>query len=584
MPLHIVDPASTETEHVTSVDVYFSGTHIGGGIYFSANHNPTPGGSSNAEPQAWLNSAAELHSTTEIDFTLPANSADWGPYLNGSTVLAGFDIGMHVGDTITGGGFYDGPAIPLLVAMDPDDLSGTVTITGYPEQMNALNMQAGVLHQTSGDLLGFGQGFIEQDVNGDDGGYFQIDVGDVVGGMSGGGNFLDFDADGDGTPETYLIGATSRSLTDAFGTTLQSTAFAPHYADMAAAIQSLTGAAARDADDFARMVLLAGQSAGSGLTQVQGAFFHEDIYGSAFADTLLGAGGNDMLAGRDSDDRLEGGDGADTLNGGAGNDTLVGGAGADLFTGDSFGGAVTTDEISDFDGSEDIVDLAGFFTDISDVIAASTENGADLEINLGAGSMLIMRNTSQAQLSATNTNTLCYAEGTMIATPAGEVAVEALQIGDMVRTDGRAVPVKWIGRQTISKRFAGERAQLVRISAGALGNHSDLYVTGDHGMMLGGFVVNASALVNACSIDWVSLAQTPEVQTVYHIETEAHDVILANGAASETYLDMPGRRAFDNYQEYLDLYGGEATIQENPMPRISSARLLPGYLRERLTA
>ncbi len=39
----------------------------------------------------------------------------------------------------------------------------------------------------------------------------------------------------------------------------------------------------------------------------------------------------------------------------------------------------------------------------------------------------------------------------MIATPDGETAVEALSIGDLVMTaSGEQVPVKWIGRQTIS--------------------------------------------------------------------------------------------------------------------------------------
>jgi len=182
---------------------------------------------------------------------------------------------------------------------------------------------------------------------------------------------------------------------------------------------------------------------------------------------------------------------------------------------------------------------------------------------------------------------VCFAEGTGIATPSGEVAVEALEISDLVLTaDGRAVPFVWIGRQTVLSIFAGEWARLVRIRAGALGNHSDLYVTGDHGMVvspshsaaLGRLadpcIVNASALVNGGSIDWVPLSETPDRQTVYHVETEAHDIILANGAPSETYLDMPSRAAFDNFQEYLDLYGEERPVTCSDLIRISAARLL----------
>ncbi|KMW58369.1 hypothetical protein AIOL_003342 [Candidatus Rhodobacter oscarellae] len=182
----------------------------------------------------------------------------------------------------------------------------------------------------------------------------------------------------------------------------------------------------------------------------------------------------------------------------------------------------------------------------------------------------------------------CFAAGTGIAVPNGETPVERLCIGDaLALADGRTARVRWVGRQTISKLFSGQRSSLVRIAAGALSHrqpHRDLYVTGDHGMILDGYIVNASALVNGGTIDWVGLADTPDRQTVYHIETEDHDVILANGAPSETYLDAPGRRAFDNYQEYLDLYSAERTIAESPLPRISSARLLPGHLRVPMAA
>lgn len=176
----------------------------------------------------------------------------------------------------------------------------------------------------------------------------------------------------------------------------------------------------------------------------------------------------------------------------------------------------------------------------------------------------------------------CFAQGTMIAVPGGECAVEDLAIGDLVVTAaGAQVPVRWIGRQTLAKLFFGERAALVRIAVGALGNHSDLYVTGDHGMVLDGYVINASALVNERSIHWVSLDDTPDQHVVYHVETERHDAILANGAVAETYLDIPGRGAFDNFDEYLELYGREEVIEENPFPRITTSRLLPDTIRRR---
>jgi len=95
-------------------------------------------------------------------------------------------------------------------------------------------------------------------------------------------------------------------------------------------------------------------------------------------------------------------------------------------------------------------------------------------------------------------------------------------------------------------------------------------------------VVNAGALVNGSTIDWVPLADLPDKVTYFHVETEDHDVILANGALAETFVDVMGRMAFDNYQEYVDLYGTERIIPEMDRPRISSQRMLPDAITARL--
>lgn len=190
-------------------------------------------------------------------------------------------------------------------------------------------------------------------------------------------------------------------------------------------------------------------------------------------------------------------------------------------------------------------------------------------------------------LSAGDTFTgACFAAGTGIRTPDGDRPVETLRIGDTIQTaEGSLGAVKWIGRQTVEKRRAGPRMQPVLIRAGALGDglpERDLTVTADHGMIVDGLVINASALVNGTSIRFVPLAELNAPLTVYHVETENHDVILANGAPAETFIDYVGRSAFDNHAEYLELYGSERIIPEMDRPRISTARLLPEAIRARL--
>jgi len=183
-------------------------------------------------------------------------------------------------------------------------------------------------------------------------------------------------------------------------------------------------------------------------------------------------------------------------------------------------------------------------------------------------------------------NAVCFASGTLITTPVGDQLVETLQIGDQVCTvDGRAVSIIWVGVQSILKSFAGARMRLVRLHKHSLRRgvpQADLMVTADHGMILDGLVISASALVNGDTIDFVPMAELEDSFTVYHIETENHDVILANGAPAETFVDAVTRSHFDNYKEYVDLYGAERIIPEMDRPRISAQRLVPEAIKARL--
>ncbi|WP_420397717.1 Hint domain-containing protein [Nioella sp.] len=184
-------------------------------------------------------------------------------------------------------------------------------------------------------------------------------------------------------------------------------------------------------------------------------------------------------------------------------------------------------------------------------------------------------------------NLTCFAAGTMIATPDGETAVETVQIGDLVSTGtGAAVAVKWIGRQTVMTLFGpAERLMPVRFAAGSLGDglpHNDLIVTADHGMLVDDVICHAGALVNGTTITRVPLAEMGESYTVYHIETEAHEIILANGAPAETFIDNVSRRAFDNFAEFETLYGDVPEMEELPYPRAMSARQVPVRIVARL--
>ena len=184
----------------------------------------------------------------------------------------------------------------------------------------------------------------------------------------------------------------------------------------------------------------------------------------------------------------------------------------------------------------------------------------------------------------------CFLAGTLIATPEGQVAVEMLAIGDLILTsDGRAVPAKWIGRQTHISAFGMlETRRPVIITADALGENlpvRDLRLTADHAIVLDGLLVQAGALVNGTTIRHMTSAELGERFVVYHIETEHHETVVAEGMAAETFVDNVSRRRFHNYAEYESLYGTPREfIVELDMPRVKSARQLPAALRSRVAS
>ena len=211
----------------------------------------------------------------------------------------------------------------------------------------------------------------------------------------------------------------------------------------------------------------------------------------------------------------------------------------------------------------------------------------------GAAAYYVLTNTSAPLAfstpvaSAFNPLLYCFEKNTLITTPAGERAVSELAIGDEVlNSDNKAVKVKWIGRQTINPIFAKlEKSMPVRIAAGALGNDlptTDLYVSPGHALYVDGVLAHASALVNGSTITQIN-RWSGDVE-YYHIETENHELILANGAPAETFIDNVSRKEFDNWAEYEALYPNAAPMVELDLPRVKFARQLPKAISDKLDA
>jgi Hint domain len=231
-------------------------------------------------------------------------------------------------------------------------------------------------------------------------------------------------------------------------------------------------------------------------------------------------------------------------------------------------------------GPNPVVDFGGL-TVVTDGTPSAAAGSAPADINIYYDSGHYYEDTTPPMQIGTPIIT-CYCRGTLILTERGEVEVEALKPGDLVLTAaGEAKSINWIGRQTVSKRFADPlRAYPIRVRAGALADNSpsrDLFVSPDHALLVGGVMANAGALVNGTSI---TREQTiPDTFVYYHVELDDHSLILAEGAPAETFVDNDDRMGFDNWNEFQALYPQGKTVTELPYPRAKSRRQIPVSVR-----
>ena len=164
----------------------------------------------------------------------------------------------------------------------------------------------------------------------------------------------------------------------------------------------------------------------------------------------------------------------------------------------------------------------------------------------------------------------CYLRGTRLLTSRGEVAIEALAVGDLLVTASGALrPVRWLGRRALDCARHCDPASVwpVRVRAGAFGDglpHRDLWLSPGHNIVSEGVLLPVLGLVNGLSVAQVEAGRLE----YWHVELDAHDIVLAEGLPAESYLDAGNRNAFDN---------GGAFVEAHPdfRPRHAADTCLP---------
>jgi hypothetical protein len=302
-----------------------------------------------------------------------------------------------------------------------------------------------------------------------------------------------------------------------------------------------------------------------------------EIAGVSGSAVLFGAGSDllEVLPGADFSGLVDGGTGVNTLE-------LAAGTGAGSLFG--LGTNVNNFGLLQFDSgaqwtlggntiglggvitgfnANDMIDLSGF--------AAASESFANNALVLTDANTAQVTLQLQGSFSSDNFHlasdgsggtdiTVCYVAGTHILTATGERLVENLVRGDIIITlsgdESATRPVKWIGRRRIDLMAHPhpEMVAPVRIQRSAFADdvpHRDLLVSPEHAVFIDGKLICARQLVNGTTIRQEQVGTSVEY---FHIELDAHAILLAEGLPAESYLNTGNRGFFANSGDPLMLH------------------------------
>ena len=211
----------------------------------------------------------------------------------------------------------------------------------------------------------------------------------------------------------------------------------------------------------------------------------------------------------------------------------------------------------------------------SNTTSITTDTGITVKVSgdytISNNSLYQQESGGNLYISASPTNSLgtsavlvCFLSGSMIRTSKGDVAVEDIQIGDQVVTfDWRnnqdvIRPVIWTGKGHCKVRFDlpdDEAGWPVRVIKNAISDgvpYKDMLITAEHCLFFRDRFVPVRMLVNGVSIFYDKSITSYDY---YHVETEQHSVITADGMLTESYLDTGNRSSFRQEGKIATLRG-----------------------------
>ncbi|WP_278924455.1 Hint domain-containing protein [Pseudophaeobacter profundi] len=290
---------------------------------------------------------------------------------------------------------------------------------------------------------------------------------------------------------------------------------------------------------------------------------------------------------------IDAGAGDDTITLGGGSDFITGGAGYDEIILTASGGA---DTLSDFSVSDD--DDDGFYNDQLDVsdltggtgpdgsirsqdVSVSDDGFGNALLSFPGGESLVLKGVSPAQITSQSqlhsAGIPCFTPEVLLATRRGTVPAGQIRVGDMLQTaDNGFQPVIWVGQRRLDRAELLLRPHLrpYRLSPGGfLSPERPMLLSPQHRLLVhrrtlgqdtpfGESFVSAKLLAGIDENCGQQLYADQGV-TYVHLMTEQHEVVFAEGIATETF--WPGPEAIrglsaDNMRELFELFPDLAPV------------------------
>lgn len=267
----------------------------------------------------------------------------------------------------------------------------------------------------------------------------------------------------------------------------------------------------------------------------------DELNGGQGDDSIYGEGGDDLITGGQGSDLLDGGSGDDTVNVAEG-DSALGGDGDDLFIltdhGEGGSSSITIDGGEGDETGGDTLNLNGL-ADLSTLnLTTDTPDEKVGTVELLDGTLVSFSGIE---------NIICFTPGTLIETAQGPRPIESLAIGDQIVTrDSGLQPLRWLGSRTVAA--TGDFAPIEIAPTLLLDATAPLLVSPQHRLLWSGPRAQMLFGTDEVLVAARHLLSNPAVTrcsggsvTYIHLMLDMHQVIYANGAATESFY--PGDQA-----------------------------------------